>query len=180
MSAKVPMPVGARFNRWTVIADAPSRAGMACVTCRCDCGTERTLLAGQLRYGEPKSCGCLLKEHTREMGLANATHGRAGGRKTKPAPEYKCWQSMLQRCLNPDCKAYRDYGARGIKVCERWLTFENFLADVGARPSSDYSIDRRNNDGHYEPDNFRWATRSEQQRNRRPRSQWRFSQSVAT
>jgi hypothetical protein len=81
-------------------------------------------------------------------------------------PEYRAWSSMWQRCTNPKNARYNRYGARGIIICERWEKFENFLADVGSRPSDDHSIDRIDNEGNYEPSNVRWATRSEQQLNK--------------
>lgn len=82
-------------------------------------------------------------------------------------PEYRAWHSMKQRCLNPNCSRWDKYGGRGIAICQIWLdSFEAFLADMGPRPSQDHSIDRVDNDGDYEPGNCRWATRSEQQRNK--------------
>jgi hypothetical protein len=82
--------------------------------------------------------------------------------------EYTAWQSMRYRCLNPRSKKYRLYGGRGITICERWSSYECFLADMGRRPSAEHSLDRTDNDGNYELRNCRWATRSEQSRNRRP------------
>ena len=104
-------------------------------------------------------------------------HGHAARkwRGGKASPEYKCWAKMKERCLNPNCPEYATYGGRGIKVCDRWLAFDNFLADMGARPGKEYSIDRYpNNDGNYEPTNCRWATRGEQNRNKRSRHEITF------
>ncbi len=86
----------------------------------------------------------------------------------KPSKEYERWSAMKQRCYDPSCPNYKRYGARGIKVCDRWLaSYSNFIADMGRRPSSRHSLDRINNDGHYEPGNCRWSTKSEQGRNTR-------------
>lgn len=94
----------------------------------------------------------------------NVKHGMSG------TPEYKAWAAMLQRCNNPKEPAYENYGARGISVCDAWKTFDRFYKDMGSRPSDRHSLDRIDNDGHYTPDNCRWATKSIQQRNQRVRS----------
>lgn len=98
--------------------------------------------------------------------MSNFKHGQAT--KGKVTTEYRIWSCMIDRCENVNTPAYSDYGGRGIKVCERWRnSFESFLSDVGKRPSKNHSLDRLNNDGNYEPGNFRWATRKEQSRNTR-------------
>lgn len=101
----------------------------------------------------------------RAAAMTRHGHGRRGQARS---PEYRAWDGMKQRCLNPNAQRYEDYGGRGITVCERWLTFANFLADMGEKPEpkSHYSIERRDNDCGYGPDNCYWATDPEQQRNR--------------
>lgn len=119
-----------------------------------------------LKAGRTKSCGCYRVDRGKEHGATiNLRHGEASnGRETA---EYRTWASMLSRCNNPNHVNYPYYGARGISVCDRWKVYENFLADMGRRPSSKHSIDRRDNDGDYTPDNCRWATGKEQNRNTR-------------
>lgn len=163
--------VGKRYGRLVVLAPAPTgKNWLRRWTCRCDCGTEKAIFQSSLRHGNTQSCGCLQRERTSVAArAANRKHGHAGG--NAQSPEYMAWVSMHQRCSNPSSASYVDYGARGIRVCERWASFESFLHDMGPRPSGEHSIDRVDNDGGYSPDNCRWATRVQQTRNTR-RSVW--------
>lgn len=157
---------GRRIGRWSVIAESGrDRHAQALWLCRCDCGTESRVTGGRLRRGESQSCGCAKPA---ACAAANIKHGdSARGRLTT---EYRTWSNMIDRCERVSNKQFRDWGGRGIKVCPRWReSFAAFLADMGRKPSPDHSIDRINNDGNYEPGNCRWATRLEQNRNKRPR-----------
>jgi hypothetical protein len=150
--------VGARFGRLTVISE-PTCGERSRVGVRCDCGTVKTIALRALGTST-NSCGCLGKETT---SARSRKHGKTG------TTEYRIWQSMKWRCLNPNYKPYPNYGGRGITVCDRWRdSFEAFLADVGPRPSPKHTLDRIDNDGDYEPGNVAWRTRKEQNQNRRP------------
>lgn len=117
----------------------------------------------KLKSGHSKSCGCLIGDVLLKR---NFIHGNTFRGKT--SKEYHTWSGMKKRCYNPKEPAYRNYGGRGIEVCPEWKdSFETFLVDMGPAPGSEYSIDRINNDGNYEPSNCRWATRGEQNVNKR-------------
>jgi hypothetical protein len=149
------------YGRLTVIGRDPERPAYA--VCTCSCGTAaRSYRTDSLRNGNTQSCGCLQRERSRAASIeSSTTHGLSGSK------EYGIWRSMISRCSNPNAERYADYGGRGIKVCARWRSFENFYADMGPRPGERHSIDRwPNQNGDYEPTNCRWATAIEQNRNR--------------
>lgn len=155
MPARVQLE-GRRFGRLTVVAFAEmgthSRSKWLCL---CDCGKQTVTWAYRLHNGRVRSCGCL---HREMVAAQFRTHGATYTRSS--------WCSMIRRVKEPWHPGYENYGGRGIKVCERWLSFENFLADMGHRPRG-FTLDRVDPNGNYEPSNCRWATRSQQQRNRR-------------
>jgi len=174
MGRKVIDLTGKQYGRWKVLMIHPERrrrgrrhAIVVLWHCVCDCGTERLVAGANLRYGRSISCGCFNQE---QHIAATTKHGHArDGNQTRA---YRCWVSMRQRCFNSNHKAYVDYGGRGITICDRWLVFENFYADMGD-PADGMSLDRIDNDANYEPSNCQWASRLQQTHNRRPRKRKR-------
>jgi hypothetical protein len=150
---------GQKFGRLTAVRDIAIIKGQGAQwLCRCDCGNEAKIIAKRLKSGHTRSCGCLHTEAVRRP----RTHG---GSQTNA---YSSWQNMISRCTHPSYPSYEHYKARGITVCDRWKSFENFLADMGERPGGfrEYSLERIDNDKGYEPGNCCWATWKEQAKNR--------------
>lgn len=159
--------VGYVFGRLTVVgrATVPSKPWQRWL-CHCECGNEVATATGALTDGLTQSCGCLHRDRMLEN-PPHLKHGHTVGRNF--SVEYKAWQSMLHRVRGDDPRHKIRYVDRGIKACDRWLGsegFENFLADMGPKPSPKHTLDRINNDGGYEPGNCRWATWAVQRRNR--------------
>lgn len=150
MEAPKKVIVGTKFNSWTIL-EAVQAYNHNAFRCRCDCGQERIILKHPLVSGKAKKC-------------SKCTHTKHGMTKTST---YKIFVGMHQRCENSRWHLYKFYGAKGIKVCERWKLFENFLADMGERPDG-LELDRIDPTGNYEPSNCRWLSKLENVKNRTP------------
>ena len=151
--------IGQKFGRLIVIKKmANNKHRQSMWLCRCDCGKEKIICGGDLKNGHTRSCGCFNREKITK-------HGHY--QNNKKSQIYSSWDSMIGRCTNPNDRDYRNYGGRGITVCERWRKFVNFLKDMGEHPTDKHSIDRIDNDKGYCQSNCRWALPKEQARNRR-------------
>lgn len=151
---------GATFGLMSVLWRS-SRAGIKDPwDCQCACGTKMTVPRSELEGGKVQSCGCAMtpqKAKPRRIRSHGLSH----------LPTYRIWAAMKRRCYAPNSTSYASYGGRGIRVCQRWMTFDGFYEDMGDRPPGK-SIDRIDPNGHYEPGNCRWATPSEQAKTRKP------------
>lgn len=159
---------GQVFDRLTVIAYAGRKSFLTHRTpqwlCQCRCGKYTVVATHSLKSGHSRGCGC-------SRYFSRTRHGHAKRAKgLKPSSEYVCWLAMKTRCYNLKCNAYSFYGGRGIRVCDRWLeSFDNFIADMGLKPDPSYSLDRKDCNGDYEPNNCQWATVAEQACNTGPK-----------
>ena len=150
---------GKRFGRLVALQPTATRSGGGIVwQCECDCGAYTFVTVGRLQSTNTTSCGCRKKS---VLGVSTTKHGGHGTR------TYRIWKSLRNRCNNTKGADYKNYGGRGIAVCSRWDDYANFLSDMGEAPE-ELTIERVNNDGNYEPDNCKWATRLEQRHNQRP------------
>lgn len=165
---KVAILPGQVFGRWKVISDCPAQSGARHVRCLCACGSISDVRLQHLRSGRSASCGCIRSELT---STRMKTHGDTG------TPLHNIWRGMLQRCQNPRNKDFPRYGGRRISVCSGWQEFENFKADMQLGFLPGMEIDRRDNNGNYEPSNCRWTNSKVNSRNQEKtvRVQWEGS-----
>lgn len=159
--------VGLKYGRLTIIKEGScikyNRTIMRKVLCKCDCGNKKEIDLNSIKRGKSTSCGCFNKEFAKKN---HTKHGLAMISTGIRHPDYNIWTKLKGRCLNPNDKSYKHYGGRGIKICDRWMhSFENFIEDLGWRPSQKYSIERIDYNKDYCPENCKWILKSEQTKN---------------
>lgn len=173
--AYVALLIGERYGRYVVLGEGIAKPIIGSKymrytsKCVCDCGAVKEVSNASLRAGTTRSCGCLHRDRVK----AQAKHGH-NSRLVPRTTEYNSWATMIARVSNPNNPRWEHYGGRGIKVCEGWKDFSLFLEDMGLKPGKGYSIDRIDNDGHYEPGNCRWATIEQQLENRKSMRRFTF------
>lgn len=159
--------IGKKYNRLTIVSSEPNKGGHTMCKSLCDCGNYKICRLSAILSNNTLSCGCLNTETRRKMIKARAIPGvqdESGNAST----EYRTYQHMKGRCYTKTNNKYKNYGARGIAICDRWLaSFENFLEDMGKKPSRNHTIERVNVNGNYEPSNCIWATPDIQGKNKR-------------
>lgn len=155
---------GQIFGRWTVLHSIRVNERIEWL-CRCTCGTKRSVIGFSLKSGVSISCGCFRAEQVIER---ETTHGMTGTR------IHNIWKGLFTRCNNENRKSYKDYGGRGIKICERWNSFIDFYTDMYETYADNLTIERVDVNGDYEPSNCTWIEKPEQSKNRRPSSEWLF------
>ncbi len=169
MWKKLPLEeiIGRRYGRLIAISESPVKGSQGrAMVCTCDCGSIKKVDLRLLRSGNTRSCGCFMKDRIAET---STTHGMCR------SVEYKIWSGIKARCLTRTHKQYKDYGGRGIGICESWSNgFSGFFSDMGARPSQKHSVERINNNLGYSKENCKWATIEDQNRNKRTNVKYEY------